>query len=261
MNNINNGSELTEEEKKHVSEQADMLKQYFVYEMIKKLIPRKLIYINYFKNNKSVKKYFELKGNSLNFYSDQQKTITLHSIVENKEETINFKDLIFYVIPSQSNENLDKDVMFKNLSKIIKLYNFIKKKIEKRKLNYDLDSVFFDSELMYSDLPFLLCLKIENLKDYYSPTPEQFANYKQTLLDLLKKECVCQKDIIKKEFKVIQKENSLADEELNSLISFIDETEKTTTFENCKTILELFDNWPPIFTSPVATWLHNNPFI
>ena len=254
-------NDLTEEEKKHVSEQAQILKQFFIYELIKQLIPRKLTCISYSKNEKNLRKYFELKGNNLSFYSDQEKRLTLHSVVEDKEETISFKDILYYVMPSQSNENLSKDAMFKKLSKITLLYKFLKEKIQKKKVDYDLDNVFFDAQLNYVDLPFLLCLKIENVKDYYSPTPEQFAQYRQTLLDLLKKECANQKDTIKKEFEIIQKENSLADEELNSLISFIDETEKTTTFENCKTILELFDSWPPIFTSPVATWLHENPFI
>jgi hypothetical protein len=260
MNHFNDRSDLTEEEKKYISEQTDTLRQFFIYELIKQLIPRKLICISYTKNNKSVRKYFELKGNSLDFYSDQEKRITLYSIVEDKEETIFFKDITCYVMPSQPNESLDKDVVFKHLQKHKLVYNFLKQKIQNRNVDYNLDDAFFDSQLhTLADLPFLICLRIQDLNEFYSPTPEQFAQHKQTLLSVLEKECANQKQIIKKEFEIIQKENSLADEELNSLISFIDDTEKTTTFEDCKTIFEMFDKWPPIFTSPVATWMHNNP--
>ena len=252
-------TKLTEEDIQTIKGHMELLKPYYIFQLIRCVMERKIIVLNYKKNGKTVTKFFELKNDLSSFYSDHHKTITLYSFIEDTYETINFDDIEMY---RHTTEDPDTCPNFKRRHKLKECYYFFKEKIKQLNLDYNLDSTFFDPLLITpQDLPYMVCLNIEDANSYYNSTSEQLESYRQTLLVMLKEEANKQKQIITTEFETLQKENSsLESEELKSILFFIDNVVETTTFQEYSTAFEMFDNWPTILTSPSIKWFHNNPW-
>jgi hypothetical protein len=251
---------LTEKEIEQIKENVKLLRPTFIYQLIKILMDRKFIKLNYKKNNQILSKYFELKttNGSNFFYSPSNQTMTLYSVIEDVHEVISFDDIEAYEYTTQGT-----DTHLSIVQNQKKLYHYFKETISKKSAEYKyLDNVFFDKKLItMGDLPYIVCLKIKNVEEYYSPTPEQLSQYRQTMSSLLNEEIAKQKEIITNEFKTLQQENnSLQDDELQSILSFIQDVKQNTNFEDCETVFKMFDIWPTMLTSPVSTWLHENPW-
>ena len=249
----------TEEDIEVRKQHLELLRPYFVHQLIRTIIEKKLIRISYKKNGKRLLKFFELKNDPSTFYSDEEKIINVFSFVEDVHEIIKFQDIVMY---EQTTENIDTDPFYGKRDKIKKTYCFLKETIKKLNWDYNLENSFFDSKLLnVEDLPYMICLKIENAREYYQPTPEEFDQHKQKTLELLKKEASKQKETITKEFNLLQQETpSIDSNELETILSFIDDIVQTTNFNEYKSVLEIFANWPAMFESPVAIWNHRNPW-
>ena len=254
-------NKMTQEELKDIEQKVEMLRPYFIYVLIKNIIEKKVIKLTYKKEDKKLTKFFELKDDvSSSFYSDEQKTITLYSFFEDVYETINFKDIVRY---EYTHDSVEEDPTFKQRHKLKECYQFVKEKIKEINYDYDADSLFFSSNFFrLQDLPYIISLKITDNEEYYNPTPEQFNKHRKEMLRMLSEEVVKQKEIITEEFKMLQRENeNLEEDELQSILVFIEEIKQNTTFEDCNKLIEMFQSWPTILTSPVATWNHECPWI